>query len=109
MTEDELTHNASPLIAKYRQLKAKADDLKEQMDGIREGIGGIVAEEGNYKDDVGCAEFRESKERVSYPSAAVEKCAQAWASSDDPILAQCGQLLLAERRTTPAKRTLYIK
>ena len=109
MTENELTHNASPLIARYRKIKAQSDDLQAQISELRESIAKIVEAEGDYQDDVGYAKFRSRKESPSYSSKAVEKLAQVWAKSDDPVLAQCGQLLLAERSVTPAKTYIAIK
>lgn len=109
MTENELTHRASPLVAKHREIKAKMDNLQSQLDEVRDTIGKIITEEGGYKDDLGYAEFRTRRGYPSYSSKAVEKYAQVWASSDDPTLAQCGQLLLAERSVTPDKISLYIK
>jgi hypothetical protein len=109
MTEDELTHNASPLIARYRKIKTEVDDRQTQLGELRESISRIILEEGDYQDDVGYAKFRSRKESPSYSSKAVEKLAQVWAKSDDPVLAQCGQLLLAERSVTPAKTYITIK
>lgn len=109
MVESELTHRASPLIARYRQLAAKATDIKEQMDEIRGIVAGIVDTDGEYKDETGFARFASRKESVKYNGANLDKLVNAWLASTDPIFAQCGKLLAQERSVTPGQRYITIK
>lgn len=109
MDQVELTHRAAPLVARYRSDKAKIADLQALLDGLRESIRSVVEADGNYKDALGYAEFRNIGESVSYPGKDVDDLAQVWAKSDDPVQATCGKLLLKKRSVTPSKKTLYIK
>jgi hypothetical protein len=64
MTDDELNHRASPLIARYRQLKRKSLDLKEQLDELESMIEGVIVSDGNYRDDQGYARIMKGKVQI---------------------------------------------
>lgn len=109
MTNDELNHRASPLIAHYRQLKGKSNDLNEQLDELRVEIAKIITADGNYKDDQGFATINEVDARPTFPNVEVERQALLWAASPDPATKLCGNTLLSFRTETPARKQLRIK
>lgn len=106
---NEKLTRVSPLIVRYRGIKAKIVELDGQRNELRDVIAGVVNEDGAYRDDEGYAEFRDKGASVSFDSKTVNDLAEVWAESDDPVLASCGKSLIKARRERPPSRSIYIK
>ncbi len=98
------------LIGRHRKLKAQSDALDKQLKAIKAELRPIVeATGGKWTDDAGYARMITRKDSVNFSSADVNRLAQTWSESTDPIMQACGKMLLDLRKEKAGYSYLQVK
>lgn len=105
----EMTIGIGDFVRQYRNLKSQIDELKVTMNDLKKKyIEPMVDEHGDWKDDKGYARRIMRNDSISYDDK-LDGVAHAWASSTDPTIKMCGDVVLTHRRVKRGSSYIQIK
>lgn len=105
------TNPIPQLVARHRKLKERGNALDMQIDDIRGKIRAAVeaTDRRKWTDRDGYAKMVTKKASVTFSNADVNRLAQTWSESTDPIMQACGKMLLDLRKEKAGYSYLQVK
>lgn len=98
------------LVKDHRKLKAQRDIIDAEIKTIKSELKDLVEAVGDkWTDDLGYARMITRKDSVAFSSVDVNRLAQTWSESNDPIMQACGKMLLDLRSYKAGYSYLQVK